>query len=384
MTHHEDPPAPGPLTGVRVADFSRVLAGPYATMLMADLGADVIKIEPPSGDDTRRWAPPVGPDGRPTYFASANRNKRSIVLDLHDATDHERAVRLATTADVVIDNFRPGVMARFGLDPDSLAARNPRVVTCSISGFGSGAGAALPGYDLLVQAMGGLMSITGPVEGPPSKVGVALVDVITGLHALAGIQAALWERERSGRGQHIEVNLLSSLLSGMVNQSSAAAATGMSPGRTGNAHPSIAPYEVYPTGAGDLALAVGNDRQFGRLLATLGAPELAEDDRFRTNPDRVAHREELRSVLERLLARRSAADWAAAFTEVGVPAGPVQSITEALGLAERLGLTPVVDVRGAGRTSRQVANPVRMSRTPVRYHLPPPDLAEHQEADWLD
>src|SRR5690606_2155313 len=211
-------PSPGPLAGVRVADFSRVLAGPYATMLMADLGADVIKIEPPRGDDTRRWAPPLGPDGRPTYFAAANRNKRSVVLDLTDPADLERALRLATSADVVVDNFRPGVMARFGLDHASLAARKPRVITCSITGFGSGAGARLPGYDLLVQAVGGLMSITGPAAGPATKVGVALVDVITGLHALTGIQAALWERERSGHGQHVEVDLLSSLLSGMVNQ----------------------------------------------------------------------------------------------------------------------------------------------------------------------
>lgn len=376
-------PSPGPLAGVRVADFSRVLAGPYATMLMADLGADVIKIEPPRGDDTRRWAPPLGPDGRPTYFAAANRNKRSVVLDLTDPADLERALRLATSADVVVDNFRPGVMARFGLDHASLAARKPRVITCSITGFGSGAGARLPGYDLLVQAVGGLMSITGPAAGPATKVGVALVDVITGLHALTGIQAALWERERSGHGQHVEVDLLSSLLSGMVNQSSAAAAIGVAPSRTGNAHPSIAPYEVYPTGDGELALAVGNDRQFGRLAATLGAPDLAADPRFHSNPDRVRHREELRAALGPLLATRSAAAWAALLNEAGVPAGPVQDITEAFALAERLGLDPVIEVAAAGRTSRQVANPVRLSRTPVRYDLPPPDLAEHQDADWL-
>src|SRR5690606_27401150 len=231
--------------------------------------------------------------------------------------------------------------------------------------------------------VGGLMSITGPAAGPATKVGVALVDVITGLHALTGIQAALWERERSGHGQHVEVDLLSSLLSGMVNQSSAAAAIGVAPSRTGNAHPSIAPYEVYPTGDGELALAVGNDRQFGRLAATLGAPDLAADPRFHSNPDRVRHREELRAALGPLLATRSAAAWAALLNEAGVPAGPVQDITEAFALAERLGLDPVIEVAAAGRTSRQVANPVRLSRTPVRYDLPPPDLAEHQDADWL-
>lgn len=374
----------GALSGVRVADFSRVLAGPYATMLMADLGADVIKIEPPQGDDTRGWTPPLDPSGRGTYFAAANRNKRSVVLNLTKQEDLGRAQSLAATADVVVDNFRPGVMGRFGLDYDTLSAANPAVISCSITGFGPGPGATMPGYDLLVQAMGGLMSITGPTAGPPSKVGAALVDVITGLHALVGVQAALMERGRSGVGQRVEVNLLSSLLSGLVNQASSSAATGTSPARTGNAHPSIAPYELHPTGAGDLVLAVGNDRQFQRLAATLGAPQLAEDDQFRTNADRVAHREELTRELDALLAVRSAAEWSELLREQGVPAGPVQSITEALDLADRLGLAPVVTVPGQGWQSRQVANPVTLTRTPARYHSAPPDLGEHQNAEWLD
>lgn len=379
-----DPTAPGPLTGIRVADFSRVLAGPYATMLMADLGADVIKVEPPSGDDTRQWAPPRDATGRATYFAAANRNKRSIALDLTDEDDRSKALDLATSADVVMENFRPGVMARFGLDHASLAAVNPRLVMCSITGFGSGPGAGLPGYDLLVQAMGGLMSITGDPAGEPSKVGVALVDVVTGLHALSAVQAALLERTRSGQGQYVEVNLLSSLLSGLVNQASAAVGTGVSPGRAGNAHPSISPYEPLPTGDGQLVLAVGNDRQFQRLARVLGAPELATDARFATNVARVEHRVELRAILVRLLLARSAQDWTAELCAVGVPAGPINSIGEAIALAESLGLAPVVQTRSGDRVSAQVANPMRFSRTPVAYRAAPPDLDEHRGAWWMD
>ena len=379
-----DQNTPGPLTGIRVADFSRVLAGPYATMLMADLGADVIKIEPPSGDDTRQWAPPRDPTGRATYFASANRNKRSITLDLTDEADHARALELATSADVVIENFRPGVMARFGLDHASLSAANPRVVMCSITGFGSGEGASLPGYDLLVQAMGGLMSITGDPAGEPSKVGVALVDVVTGLHALSAVQAALLERTRSGQGQYVEVNLLSSLLSGLVNQASATLGTGVSPARTGNAHPSISPYEPVPTGDGQLVLAIGNDRQFQRLARVLGEPDLATDERFATNGARVEHRGELRTRLEHLLAARSAADWAAELSAVGVPAGPINSIGQAVELAQSLGLEPVVQTRSGDRVSPQVANPMRFSRTPAAYRSAPPDLDEHRGAWWRD
>lgn len=376
--------AQGPLHGIRVADFSRVLAGPYATMLLADLGADVIKVEPPAGDDTRRWVPPVDATGRGTYFAAANRNKRSIALDLTDTADLARAVELASTADVLVENFRPGVMARFGLDHPTLSQLNPGLVMCSITGFGSGEGAALPGYDLLVQAMGGLMSITGEPDGEPTKVGVALVDVVTGLHALGGIQAALLERTRSGRGQHVEVNLLSSLLSALVNQASATLGTGTTPRRTGNTHPSLAPYEPYATGQGSLVITIGNDRQFGRLAEVLGDPGLATDERFATNAARVAHRAELTATLEDLLATRPATDWAANLTKVGVPAGPIGTIDEGLALAARLGLDPVVETRSGDRTSRQVANPLRLTRTPPTYRCAPPDLDEHRGAWWAD
>lgn len=382
MDADREEPGPGALTGVRVADFSRVLAGPYATMLMADLGADVIKIEPPGGDDTRRWTPPVDAHGAATYFASANRNKRSVVLDLTEAEDLARAHELAVTADIVVENFRPGVMSRFGLDHQTLSQVNPGLISCSITGFGSGAGAGMPGYDLLVQAMGGLMSITGPADGPTSKVGVAVVDVITGLHALAGIQAAMLERHRSGRGQLVEVNLLSSLLSGLVNQASATAETGTPPARTGNAHPSIAPYEPFPTSHGELVLAVGNDRQFERLVSAVSSPDLALDERFRTNHDRVRHREELRAALHPLLAVRPATEWSELLRRAGVPAGPVNTIDEAFDLAEDLGLDPIVELQGHGKVSRQIANPLSFSRSPVRYASPPPDLGEHQSANW--
>lgn len=373
---------PGALAGVRVADFSRVLAGPYATMLMADMGADVIKIEPPHGDDTRQWSPPVDAHGRATYFTAVNRNKRSVVLDLRNDADLAKARQLAVTADVVVENFRPGVMARFGLDHAPLSHANPRLISCSITGFGSGPGATMPGYDLLVQAMGGLMSVTGQIDGPATKVGVAVVDVMTGMHALSGIQAALLERERSGRGQHVEVNLLSSLLSGLVNQASATLGTGSSPQRTGNAHPSIAPYEPFPTADGDLVLAVGNDRQFERLVTALGHPGLAEDERFDTNSNRVQHRDQLRSALEPLLATRPASHWSDILRQAGVPAGPVHTISEAVDLAEKLGLNPVVELRRDETISRQIANPVSLSRTPVQHQGPPPDLDEHHDAQW--
>ena len=238
----------GALDGLRIADFSRVLAGPYATMLLADLGADVVKVERPGiGDDTRAWRPPADGDGTSTYFLSVNRNKRSVVLDLTTEAGHEQARALVAESDVVVENFRPGTMERLGLGHKELRARRPELIYCSISGFGSGAGAAIPGYDLLVQAVGGLMSVTGIADGEPVKAGVALVDVITGLHASLGILAALRHRDATGEGQLVEVNLLGSLLSAMVNQASAFAVAGVVPGRLGNAHPSIAPYETFPT-----------------------------------------------------------------------------------------------------------------------------------------
>lgn len=387
--------ATGPLAGIRVADFSRVLAGPYATMMLADYGADVIKIESPDGDGTRQWAPPVNDVGQSTYFAGVNRGKRSVVCDLRTPEGLERAAELARGADVVIENFKPGTMSKFGLDYASVASANPGVVYCSISGFGDGAGAELPGYDLLVQAVGGLMSITGQPDdagGVPTKVGVALVDILTGLNAVTGIQAALYARDRSGnepagRGQHVQVTLLGSLLSALSNQAASTLEKGSSPSRMGNAHPSIAPYETLETSDQPIALAVGTDSQFARLCEVVGASELRNDPRFASNTSRVAHRGQLRSELERRFVTRPAERWIVSLTAAGIPAGKVNSIGEAIEFAEVLGLNPVAetvstDGNGARHVLRSIVNPVAFSETPATYELPPPELGAHQDAEW--
>ncbi|MFD4655738.1 CaiB/BaiF CoA transferase family protein [Kitasatospora sp. NPDC058444] len=375
-----------PLDGVLVADFGRVLAAPYLTMLLADLGADVIKVEQPgSGDDTRAWGPPHA-QGEATYFLSVNRNKRSLTLDLRDPVDHARAVELVRRADVLVENFRPGTMARHGLGPDRAQALNPRLVYCSITGFGPGKGAELPGYDLLVQAVGGLMSVTGPAPGEPVKTGVALVDVLTGLHAAVGVLAALRERETTGRGQLVELNLLSTLLSGLVNQSAGYTLAGAVPGILGNRHPSIAPYEVFAAADRPLVVAVGNERQFAALCRGVDAPELAGDPRFATNSDRVAHVAELARELSARLELRTAAEWFAVLTPLGVPCGPVNDLAEAFDLADSLGLRPRAPLPGPdGRPLDLVANPIGLSRTPPRYQLPPPRLGEHtaELTAWL-
>lgn len=375
----------GILTGVRVADFSRVLAGPYATMMLADFGADVVKIESPNGDDTRAWRPPVDEAGESTYFGAVNRNKRSVVCDLTTADGLDAARALAETADVVVENFRPGVMERFGLDERSLRATNPGLIYCSITGFGRDAGADLPGYDLLVQAVGGLMSITGPADGEPSKVGVALVDVLTGQNALAGILLALRDRDRTGRGARVDVDLLGSLLAALTNQASSTLATGRSPARLGNAHPSIAPYELLRAADRELVVAVGNDRQFAAFATVLGLTQLAEDPRFASNEERVHNRRELRALVEPALARRDAADWVADFRAARVPAGLVNSVAEAFEFATALGLDPIVTTvdPATGRTSRQPATPIRLDTAPAVHRTPPPRLGAHDPA-WTD
>jgi crotonobetainyl-CoA:carnitine CoA-transferase CaiB-like acyl-CoA transferase len=363
----------GALDGLLVADFSRVLAGPYATMLLADLGAEVVKVERPGyGDDTRHWGPPYAVDGQATYFTGVNRNKTTLWLDLSTPEGLAEARALALRADVVVENFKPGGMDRMGLGYESLAADNPRAVVCSISGFGSGEGRDLPGYDLLVQAMGGLMSVTGPAPEEPTKVGVALVDVVTGLHAVYGILAALRHRDVTGVGQHVEVNLLSSLLSALVNQASAYVAGGVVPGILGNDHPSITPYGVYATADRPLVLAVGNDGQFRALCRVLDVEALGTDERFATNPSRVAHRADLRTALEAALASRGASEWHGLFTAAGVPCGPINDVAGAFDLASSLGLQPVVAVPGSDVP--QVANPLRMSATPPSYRHAPPTM----------
>lgn len=368
----------GPLDGIVVADFSRVLAGPLATTTLADLGATVIKIERPGvGDDTRHWGPPWT-STTSTYFECANRTKQSIELDLADPDDLEVALEIARSADVLVENFRPGTLAARGLGYDELATQNPKLVYCTISGFGTKAGAHLPGYDFLVQAVGGLMSITGEADGEPAKVGVALVDVLTSKDAVVGILAALHERTESGRGQRVEVNLLSTLLGSLANQASSYLATGISPGRMGNQHPSIAPYETLRCADGSIAVCCGNDAQFGKIADVVGMPQLAADSRFTRNADRVAHRGELVDLLESAFGSSSVSHWVEALTVAGVPAGAVGDIGSAFALATELGLEPRVAV-GEDQAD-QVAHPITYSRTPVRHYAPPPRLGQHNEA----
>ena len=376
---------PGALSGVVIADFSRVLAGPYATMLLADLGAEVIKVERPViGDDTRAWGPPFI-DGESTYFRGVNRNKRSIALDLTERDGLAAALRLASEADMVVENFRPGTMERLGLGYERIRSINPRTIYCSITGFGRGAGADLPGYDLLVQAVGGLMSLSG--EHEPTKSGVAVVDVITGLHATMGLLAALRHRDRTGVGQRVEVSLLSSLLSGLVNQSAGYVSAGIVPQRMGNRHPSIAPYEVYQTADAPIVIAVGNDRQFGSLCAVLGLAGLPADPRFATNTARVSSRPELSQALNERLKSETAEHWFTTLTAVGVPCGPINDLAGAFELAERLGFDSTVQIAAdndAATTQRHVANPISLSATPATYRHGAPALGQDTDTVLAD
>ena len=382
---HPGAAARGPLAGLLVADFSRILAGPYATMLLADLGAEVVKVEGPGGDDTRTWQPPVR-DGVATYYLGVNRNKRSITLDLRKPGDATLARELARRADVFVENFKPGGLARFGLDYDSVAAENPGVVYASISGFGSGPGGrSLPGYDLIVQAISGFMSLTGEPEGEPYRAGVALFDVMAGLHATIGVLSALNHRHETGQGQHVEVNLLSSALSGLVNQTSAFVAGGVVPFRMGNSHPSLFPYEPLPCADGELIITAGNDGQFRRLCEVLGVPELVDDPRFRRNEDRTANRDELRPLLVERLRTRSKMDWFRDIIGAGVPCGPINTIDQGVAFAEEIGLAPVVTAGEGAAAVPSVRNPITFSATEAEYRLPPPALDEHgaEIRQWL-
>ncbi len=337
-----EPARPGPLSGLLVADFSRVLAGPYCTMLLADLGADVIKVEPPTGEDTRSWVPPVTEDGVSTYFLAINRNKRSVALDLKDEGDLALAQELARRADVLVQNFKPGGLAKFGLDYDAVSAVNPSVIYASISGFGSAGGKDMPGYDLMVQAMSGLMSLTGDPAGPPYRAGISAFDVIAGLHTTIAILAALNHRNATGEGQHLDASLMASAMSGMVNQTSAYAAGGVVPFRMGNSHPSLFPYEPLPTGDGELIVTAGNNAQFRKLCDVIGAPELPDDPRFADNPGRTANRDVLRPLLAEKLAAKSAAEWFDQLLAAGVPCGPINTVDKGIEFAEKIGLEPIV------------------------------------------
>ena len=377
--------ARGPLHGLVVADFARVLAGPYCTMLLGDMGATVIKVESPGGDDTRAWRPPER-DGISTYYLSINRNKRSVVLDLNDPTDLELAHELTRRADILVQNFKPGGLRRFGLDYEAVNARNEGIIYCSISGFGSeGRGATLPGYDLLVQAMSGLMSLTGDPDGPGYRSGMSAFDILAGLHALIGILTALHVRDQTGLGQHVEVSLLMSALSGLTNHSSAYLAGGRVPFRMGNAHPSLFPYEPLPTADEDLIIIAGNDAQFQRLCEVLGAPELADDPRFTRAPDRNRNRELLRPLLVERLRTRSADDWFEAFAAAGLPSGPINTIDAGFRYATELGLEPVVQLGEGDDAVPMARHPISFSASPPRYDRPPPALGQDGDAvrAWL-
>jgi crotonobetainyl-CoA:carnitine CoA-transferase CaiB-like acyl-CoA transferase len=387
-----------PLDGLVVADLSRVLAGPTAAVMLADLGARVIKVERPvTGDDTRQWGPPWVSGGEAgssssgssssgrssSYFESANRSKQSIALDFGDADDLRIARALADRADIVIENYRAGALERYGLDAVAVAERNPRVVYVSITGFGSGAGADLPGYDFLVQAVGGLMSITGQPDGAPTKVGVAVVDLLAAKDVVMGVLAALLHRERTGIGQHVEVNLLSSAVASLANQASAYLTTGTSPGLLGNHHPSIAPYGAFRCGDEQLAIAVGTERQWSALADVIGAPELAGDARFATNAARVENHAELVVELERRLATDDVDGWIERMGSAGIPVGKVNDVAEALALATELGLDPTADV-GEGHPA-QLRHPVRYSGFEPVEPVAPPALDADRAAvlEWL-
>jgi crotonobetainyl-CoA:carnitine CoA-transferase CaiB-like acyl-CoA transferase len=379
------PDQTGPLSGLLVADFSRVLAGPYCTMLLADLGANVIKVESPGGDDTRAWMPPVTEDGVSTYFLAINRNKRSVALDLKNDGDLALAKTLARRADVFVQNFKPGGLARYGLDYESVSADNTSIIYASISGFGSGGGKDLPGYDLMVQAMSGLMSLTGAPDGPPYRAGISAFDVIAGLHTTIAILAALNHRNATGEGQHLEASLMASAMSGMVNQTSAYAAAGVVPFRMGNSHPSLFPYEPLPTGDGELIVTAGNDAQFRKLCDVIGAPELADDPMFSTNPGRTANRDKLRPLLAEKLAARPAAEWFDLLIAAGVPCGPINTVDKGIEFAQKIGLDPIVTAGSGDRVRPTIRHPVTFSATPASYPFAPPELDEHGDEirAWL-
>jgi len=375
---------PGPLEGLLVADFSRVLAGPYSTQLMGDLGATIVKVEGPVGDETREWAPPAR-DGVSTYYLGVNRNKRSVTFNLADARDRALAQELARRADIVIENFKPGGLDKFGLDYASVAKSNPAVIYASISGFGTAGGAGLPGYDLIVQAMSGLMSLTGDADGTPFRSGVSVFDIMTGMQATVGILAALNHRNTTGQGQKVEVNLLSTALSAMANHTSTYVAGDTVPFRMGNAHPSLFPYEPLPASDGDIVIVAANDSQFTKLATSLGHPEWANDDRFARTMSRNTNREALRPLLVEALAGRTTSEWFDQLTRDGVACGPINTIDGGVALAERLGLRPVVQVGDGEAAIPMVRNPIDFSLTPARYLSAPPRLGQDAEEirAWL-
>jgi crotonobetainyl-CoA:carnitine CoA-transferase CaiB-like acyl-CoA transferase len=372
-----------PLEGVKVLDLSRVLAGPYATMVLADLGADVIKVEHPErGDDTRHWGPPFA-GGESAYFLSVNRNKRSIAVDLKEEEGLERVKRLAAGADVLIENMRRGALERFGLGYETLSELNPDLVYCSVTGFGPGEDRDRPGYDFLIQARAGIMGITGFPEGSPTKVGVAIADIVCGLYAATAILAALRRRETSGEGARIEVPLFEATLGWLANRGQEYLVSGEDKGRMGNAHPTIVPYQTFDASDRPIAVAVGNDAQFRRLCGAVGRAELADDERYATNPARVANREELVEILQEEFSKRAADEWVEEIREAGVPIGPVNTLADVF-LDEHVlssGVLQTVEHPAAGMLE-MLASPVLVDgeRPPIR--RPPPTLGQHTGEGW--
>ncbi|MEH6584666.1 MAG: CoA transferase [Halioglobus sp.] len=385
------------LAHLKVLDLSRVLAGPWASQVLADLGAEVIKVERPGvGDDTRSWGPPFLKDneGNDTaesaYFLCTNRGKQSVCIDMKSPEGQEAIRQIADQCDVVLENFKVGGAAKFGLDYDTLAARNPGLVYCSITGFGqTGPDRNRPGYDFLVQAMGGLMSVTGQPDGEPGagpqKIGVALTDIMTGLYATIGILAALTERQRSGLGQMVDLALLDVTAATLANQASNYLVGGVVPGRLGNAHPNIVPYQSFVASDGHIIVAVGNDSQFGRFVTELGCPELAGDSRFVTNRARVQNREALIPLLQARMLLRSKAAWLEALEAVQVPAGPINNVAEVFAEPQIQARNMLVKVPHTENSELTlVGNPINLSRTPVEYSRPPPTLGQHTQSVLAD
>ena len=373
----------GALDGIKVLDLSRVLAGPWASQLLADLGATVIKVEKPgAGDDTRHWGPPNLPDGTAGYFLAANRGKQSITVDITQPEGRAIVQQLAAEADVLLENYKVGGLKKYGLDYPTLKAINPRLVYCSITGFGqTGPYASRPGYDYIVQGMSGLMSITGPAEGEPHKVGVAVTDLFTGLYASNAICAALLARERSGEGQAIDLALFDCALAMLANVNMNWLIGGEVPPRLGNAHPNIVPYQVFATSDGHFILACGNDSQFARIAELCGHAEWATDPRFARNADRVAHRDALTPLLAEVFVTRTRDDWLAALDAAGVPNGPINTVDQAFADPQIVARGMRLDLPDAqGLPVPQVACPIQLSGTPVVYHAAPPALGQHTEA----
>lgn len=366
-----------------VVDFTRVLAGPYCTMFLADLGATVIKIESPWGDDTREWKPP-SIDGHSTYYLSINRNKQSIALDLSKEEDLNTAYEIVDRADVLVENFKPGGLKKFGLDPTQTAQRWPHLIHASITGFGTKTDAKLPGYDLLAQALSGFMHVTGEPDANPQRAGFALFDVFTGLHAAVGILAALHARDKGAPGQSLEVNLLSSALSAMVNQTGAYVAAGFEPTRQGNEHPSLFPYGPFKASDGEIVICVGNDNQFHTLMEALGSPAVADEERYSSMELRNRNRGPLRATIEGILAAKSVGEWYDELSAAGVCCAPILSVGGGVQYAEKLGLDPVWESEELGGYA-SVANPITLSHTPASLRRPAPELNADDAAvrQWL-